>query len=211
MDHDRGKGQATNFPLRAFCLVLHWSQATSTTSPQVVVQFTVQVATLQVSCSDETVNSRVDFWWTLSHRDASKPHWWIPTICIWYLHTAVSQDQSSCCYYRKVQFTQHGFVSLEDDEKRLRRCPDPEEGEERDKERGSRELKRLLHITWVVTCSCGQCSCLRDRSPEHFILGWREGSRLGKSFYLLLLHSCIFSFSPAVEPATVVSTRNVSK
>lgn len=62
MDHDRGKGQATNFPLRAFCLVLHWSQATSTTSPQVVVQFTVQVATLQVSCPDATVNSRVDFW-----------------------------------------------------------------------------------------------------------------------------------------------------
>ena len=62
MDHDRGKGQATNFPLRAFCLVLHWSQATSTTSPQVVVQFTVQVATLQVSWPDATVNSRVDFW-----------------------------------------------------------------------------------------------------------------------------------------------------
>jgi len=37
MDHDRGKGQATKFPLSAFCLVLHWSQSRSTSSSQVLV------------------------------------------------------------------------------------------------------------------------------------------------------------------------------
>ena len=40
-------------------------------------------------------------------------------------------------------------------------APDPEEGEG---ERGSWEQKRLPHITWVVTCSYGQCSCHRNRT-----------------------------------------------
>lgn len=82
----------------------------------------------------------------------------------------ISQEQSSCCYYRKVQFTQHGFVSLEeDDEKRLRWCPEPlalTKGGERESWKGSLTSHGLLLAVTVSALASGTEQVARALYPR---------------------------------------------